>query len=172
MSRKKLDILLIEDNYGDERLVREALEESNCGATLHVVRDGMDALAYLRKDNGHGKASRPDVIFLDLNIPRKSGLEVLTEIKAAPALKSIPVLMLTTSDSQKERAQCIDMKADDYIRKPVDLNDFLQLIQAKESHWRNHIVQVDERSGESDGNSQVRADQGLNLDRAEDTKAS
>jgi two-component system, chemotaxis family, response regulator Rcp1 len=129
-----LKIFLVEDNYGDERLIKEALQESACGSSLEVTRDGVDALAYLRQ------APHPDIIFLDINIPKKSGLEVLAEIKSTPELNSIPVLVLTTSDSMVDREQCLALKADGYIRKPVDLHEFLKLIIATEEDWIKRIA--------------------------------
>jgi chemotaxis family two-component system response regulator Rcp1 len=140
MSSRPLVILLVEDNYGDERLVHEALMESNGGTKLNVVRNGVDALSYLRKEDNYAESARPDLVFLDVNIPKKSGIEVLAEIKSDPDLKSIPVLMLTTSDSLKDKARCIFLKADEYIRKPVDLNDFLRLITAVEKHWKKKLA--------------------------------
>jgi CheY-like chemotaxis protein len=144
MNQMALNILLVEDNYGDERLVREALDESKRGAILNVVRDGVDALSYLRKGEGHADALRPDIIFLDMNIPKKSGLQVLAEIRGEPELTTIPVLMLTTSDSLKEKSRCIELKANEYIRKPVDLNDFLRLIQNVERQWADRISEPKE----------------------------
>jgi two-component system, chemotaxis family, response regulator Rcp1 len=136
-----LKIFLIEDNYGDERLIKEALRESNRGSSVEVTRNGVDALTYLRKESHHAFASRPDIIILDINIPKKSGLEVLAEIKSAPALNSIPVLILTTSDSQADKERCLALKANDYIRKPVDLHEFLKLIIATENAWIERIAQ-------------------------------
>jgi two-component system, chemotaxis family, response regulator Rcp1 len=142
MIQKKLTVLLIEDNYGDEKLVREALSESKRGTTLHVVKDGVEALAYLRQDSGDPETPRPDLILMDLSIPKKSGLEVLAEIKGERSLASIPVLMLTTSDSLRDREKCIELAADAYIRKPIDLDDFFKLIQSTESDWLEKLSRL------------------------------
>ncbi len=143
MSERKLNILLVEDNFGDELLIKEALKSSNCGSHLSVVRDGICALSYLRREGGHSHSSRPDIIFLDVNIPKKSGIEVLAEIKSDQSLNSIRVLMLTTSDSYRDKARCLDLKADAYIRKPVDLEDFLKVIKTTENHYINKLIEPD-----------------------------
>jgi CheY-like chemotaxis protein len=109
---------------------------------LSVVRDGVESLSYLRREEDHRNVRPPDLILLDVNIPKKSGIEVLAEIKSSPGLKLIPVLMLTTADSIKERRLCEDLKADGYLRKPVDLNDFLKLIVATERFWRIKLLNL------------------------------
>jgi chemotaxis family two-component system response regulator Rcp1 len=143
----QLNIFLVEDNYGDERLIKEALKESDRGSCLAVARDGVEALSYLRQEDEHAEASRPDIIFLDINLPKKTGLEVLSEIKSSPALNSIPVLILTTSDSRADRERCLELEASAFIRKPVDLHEFFTLIIATEDDWIKRIQAGRKRGG-------------------------
>jgi two-component system, chemotaxis family, response regulator Rcp1 len=128
-------ILLVEDNAGDVRLTREALREGGIAAELTAVPDGEQALAYLRADGEHADAPRPDLILLDLNLPKKNGLEVLEEVRVDPELRRIPVVMLTTSSSSRDVAACYDRGVNCYVVKPLDLDEFTRLIQAIHSFW-------------------------------------
>ena len=128
-------ILLVEDNAGDVRLTREALREGDIDIELTAVPDGEQALAYLRREGGHADAPRPDLVLLDLNLPKKNGLEVLEEIREDPDLRRLPVLMLTTSASARDVAACYDRGVNCYVVKPLDLDDFTRLVQAIHSFW-------------------------------------
>jgi CheY-like chemotaxis protein len=128
-------ILLVEDNAGDVRLTREALREAQVAVELVAVPDGEQALAYLRRTGEHAEARRPDLILLDLNLPKKNGLEVLEEIKADPALRRTPVTMLTTSSSARDVAACYDRGVNCYVVKPLDLDDFTALVRTIHSFW-------------------------------------
>ena len=126
-------ILLVEDNAGDVRLTREALREADVSIELTAVPDGEQALAFLRNE-GAG-AARPDLILLDLNLPKKNGLEVLEEIKRDPELRRTPVIMLTTSSSARDIAACYERGVNCYIVKPLDLDDFTRLVRAINGFW-------------------------------------
>ncbi len=128
-------ILLVEDNAGDVRLTREALREADVSVELTAVPDGEQALAFLRGEGAHAGAVRPDLILLDLNLPKKNGLEVLEEIKRDPELCRIPVIMLTTSSSARDIAACYDRGVNCYVVKPLDLDDFTRLVQAINGFW-------------------------------------
>ncbi|HTE59878.1 MAG TPA: response regulator [Solirubrobacteraceae bacterium] len=128
-------ILLVEDNAGDVRLTREALREADLEVELTAVPDGEQALAFLRNEGEHAGAPRPDLILLDLNLPKKNGLEVLEEIKRDPALRTMPVIMLTTSSSARDVAACYDLGVNCYVVKPLDLDDFTGLVQAINGFW-------------------------------------
>ena len=128
-------ILLVEDNAGDVRLTREALREADVSIELIAVPDGDEALAFLRGEGAHAGATRPDLILLDLNLPKKNGLEVLEEIKCDPELRRTPVIMLTTSSSARDIAACYDRGVNCYVVKPLDLDDFTRLVQAINSFW-------------------------------------
>ncbi|HYE99933.1 MAG TPA: response regulator [Planctomycetota bacterium] len=132
---KPIEILLVEDNPGDVRLTREVLKETKVRNALHVVGDGVEALAYLRRQGSHAKASRPDLILLDLNLPRKSGREVLADIKNDPDLRRIPVVVLTTSKAERDIVSSYDLHANCYIMKPVDLEQFITVVKAIEGFW-------------------------------------
>lgn len=132
---RKNRILLVEDNPADIRLTKEALKESNSEIVLDVVTDGEEALDFLFKRNAYTEASRPDVILLDLNLPKRTGLEVLNEIKAQEVLKRIPVIVLTTSDAQHDITRAYSAHANCYILKPVDFDEFAQVIQLIETFW-------------------------------------
>lgn len=139
MSIKRLgqpvEILIVEDNPGDIRLTQEALKESKVNNRLSVAQDGVEALAFLRREGEYRDAPRPDVILLDLNLPRMSGREVLAEIKTDPELRRIPVVILTTSKAEEDILKMYDLHANCYITKPVDLNQFLIVIQTIEDFW-------------------------------------
>ena len=128
---RPIEILLVEDNPGDVRLTIEALRESKVRNNLQVARDGVEAMDYLR---GAGTL-RPDLILLDLNLPRKDGREVLAEIKADPSLKTIPVVVLTTSRAEQDVLRTYELQANCYITKPVDLDQFITVVKSIEDFW-------------------------------------
>ena len=128
-SHSPIEILLVEDNPGDVRLTREALRDGKVRNNLNVVDDGVKALEFLRRQGGFGKAPRPDLILLDLNLPRMSGREVLTEIKSDPELRSIPVVVLTTSQAEQDIVKAYELNANCYVTKPVDLDQFITVVK-------------------------------------------
>ncbi len=130
-----IEILLVEDNLGDVALTREALAAGRVANSLTVVRDGEAALAYLRGLPPHQGRPRPDMVLLDLNLPRRSGREVLQEMKADPALRKLPVVILTASRDEVDIVQTYDLHANCYIVKPVDLEQFIRVVQAIEDFW-------------------------------------
>ena len=135
-----IEILLIEDNPGDARLTLEAFKEGRVINKLTVVNDGVEALNYLRRQGQYRNASSPDLILLDLNLPKMDGRQVLAEIKADSELKTIPVVVLTTSASQDDVARAYGSHANCYIRKPVDLDQFLRVVQSIESFWLSLVM--------------------------------
>ena len=128
-------VLLVEDNPGDVRLVREALAEGTVPSELSVARDGVEALAFLRRGDGHADAPRPDVILLDLNLPRMDGREVLQAVKSDPSLRTIPVVVLTSSEADRDIAQAYALHANCYVPKPVDLDRFIAVIHSIQQFW-------------------------------------
>lgn len=130
-----LEILLIEDNPGDVRLTMEALKDAQVANHLHVVRDGVEAMEFLHRSGQYAGAPRPDLILLDLNLPRKDGRQVLKEIKSDDTLRRIPVVVLTTSRAEEDILKAYDLSANCYITKPVDLDQFTQVMQAIEVFW-------------------------------------
>ena len=128
-------ILLVEDSPGDVRLTREAFKEGKLANRLHVVADGEEALAFLHRQGAYRDAVRPDLILLDLNLPKKDGREVLALIKADDALRRIPVVILTTSRAEQDILKAYDLHANCYITKPVDLDQFLLVVKAVEEFW-------------------------------------
>jgi CheY-like chemotaxis protein len=130
-----IEILLVEDNPGDVRLTREALKDAKVRNTLHVAMDGVEALAFLRKEGKHAAAPRPDLILLDLNLPRKNGREVLEEIKQDDALSHIPIVILTTSQAELDIVESYRLHANAYVTKPVDLEQFLKVVGSIEEFW-------------------------------------
>ena len=130
-----VEILMVEDNPGDVRLTQEALKESKVRNKMHVVGDGVEALAFLRREGQYAYAPRPDLILLDLNLPRKNGSEVLTEIKEDPDLRRIPVVILTISQAEEDILKTYDLHANCYITKPVDLDQFLKVVKSIEDFW-------------------------------------
>lgn len=130
-----LEMLLVEDNPDDVDLTIEALEDTKVANRLHVVTDGVAALSFLRREGQYAQAPRPAIILLDLNLPKKDGREVLANIKADPVLRRIPVIVLTTSSSQDDIQQAYAMHANCYITKPVDFEQFVQVVQAIENFW-------------------------------------
>jgi CheY-like chemotaxis protein len=135
MPVEAIEILLVEDNPGDVRLTREALKDSKLHNNLHVVEDGVEALAFLRREGQFSAVPTPDIILLDLNLPRKSGREVLEEIKNDDALKRIPVVVLTTSDDERDILASYSLHANCYITKPVDLSRFITIVKNIKDFW-------------------------------------
>ena len=130
-----IDILLVEDSPTDVLIAREALTEARLLNTIHVVEDGVDALAFLRRQGRFADAPRPDLILLDLNLPRKNGREVLAEIKNDPALKSIPVVVLTTSSAEEDIIRSYSLHANCYVVKPVEFDNFVKAVQSIRQFW-------------------------------------
>lgn len=130
-----IEILLVEDNPGDVRLTVEALKEAKVRNNLHVATDGVEAMEFLRRAGGHAGAPRPDLVLLDLNLPRKDGREVLQEIKTDPELDLIPVVVLTTSQAEQDVLRSYQLHANAFVTKPVDLERFLQVVRSIESFW-------------------------------------
>jgi CheY-like chemotaxis protein len=124
-----IEVLLVEDDPADVVLIQEAFENNALRNTLHVAEDGVEAMAYLRAEGRHAGAPRPDLILLDLNLPRKDGREVLSEIKADARLRSIPVVVLTTSEAEDDIARSYDLHANAYVAKPVDFGDFEEVVR-------------------------------------------
>lgn|SRR5574340_280111 len=137
---KPIEILLVEDNPGDVRLTREALKEAKVINNLNVIKDGMEALAYLRKEGPYAAAPRPHLILLDLNLPKRDGREVLATIKADEALKRIPVVVLTTSQDEQDVLKSYNLHANCYITKPVDLDQFIRVVRSIEDFWLGIVV--------------------------------
>lgn len=129
------EVLLVEDNPADVRLTQEAMKEGRLLNHLHVVADGEQALQFLRQEEPYTTAPRPDLILLDLNLPRKSGRDVLAEIKTIPSLLSIPSVVLTTSKADEDVSQTYQLGANCFITKPVDLDKFIAVVQQIESFW-------------------------------------
>ena len=130
-----IEILLVEDNPGDVRLTKEALKDAKVRNNLHVAMDGVEALAFLRKQGKYSAVVRPDLILLDLNLPRKNGREVLEEIKQDPALQHIPIVILTTSQAEQDVLESYRLRANAYVTKPVDLDQFLKVVGSIEEFW-------------------------------------
>jgi chemotaxis family two-component system response regulator Rcp1 len=130
-----MQILLVEDSPTDQLLAREAFAVAALRNDLHVVADGVEAMAYLRAQGKYEEAVRPDLILLDLNLPRKDGCEVLAEIKGSDSLKRIPVVVLTTSESSADISRAYELHANCYVSKPVDFGDFKRTIQAIQDFW-------------------------------------
>ena len=134
-----VEILLVEDNPGDVRLTREALEEGKVLNNLNVARDGVEAMAFLRRQGRYAEARRPQLILLDLNLPRKDGREVLSEIKGDGSLKRIPVVVLTTSGAEQDVFDSYDLQANCYITKPIELDLFLETVRSMVDFWMNVV---------------------------------
>jgi CheY-like chemotaxis protein len=142
---QKLQVLMVEDNPGDVELTRECLAEGKVRVDLHVAADGLDALAFLRRETPHQNAPRPDLILLDLNLPKMNGREVLETIKADDGLKQIPVVVLTSSAAEEDIARTYRLHANCYVQKPVDLERFMSIITAIDEFWFN-VVSLPTRS--------------------------
>jgi CheY-like chemotaxis protein len=133
--RDPVEILLAEDNPGDVKLTKKALEQGKLVNNLHVVTDGVETMAYLRNEGEYADTPRPDLILLDLNMPRKGGKEVLQELKADDDLKRIPVVVLTSSDAEEDVVRSYELHANAYLTKPVDFDGFLEVIDTLEEFW-------------------------------------
>lgn len=133
--KKCIEILLVEDNPADVLLMEEALQEAGSCNNLHVVNDGEEAMAFLRGQGVYAAALRPDLVMLDLNLPKKDGREVLKEMKEDSCLSSIPVIIISTSQSEEEILNSYRLHANCFISKPVDLNHFIEIVQAIDSFW-------------------------------------
>ncbi len=134
-SLKHIEILLVEDSPSDVLIAREALSEARLINTIHVAEDGVQAMQFLRREEPFASAPRPDLILLDLNLPRKNGREVLAEIKEDPELKSIPVVVLTTSSAEEDILRSYDLHANCYVVKPVEFENFVQAVQSIRHFW-------------------------------------
>ena len=139
---RPVEILLVEDNPADARLALEALREAKVHNNLHWMPNGIEAMAFLRREGKYATATRPDLILLDLNLPRKDGREVLADIKADAQLRRIPVVILTTSQAEEDIATAYHLYANSYISKPVDLDQFIRVVQSIESFWLRGVVQL------------------------------
>jgi two-component system, chemotaxis family, response regulator Rcp1 len=135
VGRAAIDVLLVEDSPGDVRLTQEALRDANRSICLHVAADGIDAIAFLRKQGEYTAAPRPDLILLDLNLPRMDGREVLAYIKADPHLKTIPTIILTTSDAERDVVESYKLQANCFLTKPVQLEAFESLVKSINDFW-------------------------------------
>lgn len=134
-SPKPIDILLVEDDEGDILLTKKALSDGKIYNSLHVAKNGVEALAFLRREGEHADAPRPDMVLLDLNMPRMDGRETLANIKQDENLRSIPVVVLTTSDADQDILKSYDLQASCYITKPVDLPQFTKVVGAIKDFW-------------------------------------
>jgi CheY-like chemotaxis protein len=134
-----IDILVVEDNPGDVRLIMEVLKQGTLRSRISVARDGVEAIAFLRRQGAFVDAPRPQLVLLDLNLPRKSGREVLEEIKTDPDLRRIPVIVLTTSAADQDVLRAYDLHANSYINKPVDLKRFKVVIRSIEDFWLSNV---------------------------------
>jgi CheY-like chemotaxis protein len=130
-----VDVLLVEDNPGDVRLTVEALKESKLYVNLHVAKDGMEAIEFLKRQGPFADSRRPDLVLLDLNLPKKDGREVLAEIKADPELWRIPVVVLTTSRAEEDILRTYNLHANCYVSKPVGLDQFIKVVQSINEFW-------------------------------------
>ena len=130
-----VEILLAEDNPGDYRLTQEALREGKVYNNLHWVQDGVEALEFLRQRGRYGDVPRPDIVLLDLNLPKKDGREVLSEIKSDESLRAIPVVILTTSQAEEDVLRSYDLHANCYVTKPVDLEKFIVVVRSIDAFW-------------------------------------
>lgn len=141
---RPVEILLVEDSPADIVLIQELFEESRILASIHVVEDGETAIAYLRRSEGFEDAVRPDLVLLDLNLPKKNGTEVLKVVKGSPGLRRIPVVVLTTSDEEADVLRSYDLHANSYITKPVDFDQFHDVVRSIEDFWFSIVRLPDE----------------------------
>lgn len=146
-NQNPVDILLVEDNPADVRLTEEVLKEGRIYSNLHVVTDGEEALSFLRRSDKYANVPRPDLILLDLNLPRKDGREVLAVIKADPDLRQIPVVVLTTSRNDDDIQQIYDLHGNCFITKPVDLDQFIYVIKTINNFWLTLVEYPTRSSG-------------------------
>jgi two-component system, chemotaxis family, response regulator Rcp1 len=134
-----MEVLLVEDSPGDVRLTREALREANRAVHLHVACDGVEAMAFLKRAGVHAKAPRPDLVLLDLNLPRMDGREVLSTMKADQSLKTIPIIILTTSEAEVDIVKSYQLQANCYLSKPVQLEAFESLVKSINDFWLTRV---------------------------------
>jgi len=134
-----LDVLLVEDNLGDVRLIRETFRDVNRSIRLHLAADGVEAMAFLRREGPNALAPRPVLILLDLNLPKMDGREVLAEVKADIDLKTIPIVILTTSDAESDITRSYELQANCYLTKPVRLEDFENLVKSVNDFWLTRV---------------------------------
>ncbi|MGI9533990.1 MAG: response regulator [Thermodesulfobacteriota bacterium] len=139
-SAQPIEILIVEDNPGDARLAVEALTEGKIANKISIVEDGVEAISFLRRENGYSDAPRPDLILLDLNLPKMNGKDVLAIIKKDLELKRIPVVILTTSDADQDIFATYELHANCYITKPVDFDQFINVIQSVENFWLSVVI--------------------------------
>ncbi|MGO8761250.1 MAG: response regulator [Desulfobaccales bacterium] len=139
-SCRPIEILMVEDNPGDVRLTVEALKEGKVRNNLHTVADGVQAMAFLRRQGQYADATRPDLVLLDLNLPKMNGREVLAEIKEDPELRRIPVVILTVSKAEQDILKSYNLHANCYITKPVDLDQFLGVVKSIENFWLTVVM--------------------------------
>jgi two-component system, chemotaxis family, response regulator Rcp1 len=139
-SCRPIEILMVEDNPGDIRLTVEALKAGKVRNNFHTVENGEDAMTFLRRQGNFAGAPRPDLILLDLNLPKKNGREVLAEIKADPDLRRIPVVILTASEAEQDILRSYNLHANCYITKPVDLERFIEVVKSVESFWLTVVM--------------------------------
>lgn len=137
---RPIEILLVEDNPGDIRLMRESFKDAKVRNNINHVGDGITALAYLRREGPYARAPRPDIILLDLNLPKKDGREVLAVIKSDDDLRRIPVVILTTSRAEEDIVKSYDLHANCYISKPVDLEQFMHVVRSIENFWFTIVI--------------------------------
>ena len=137
---KHIEILLVEDSPADILITREAFQDARLMNTIHVVEDGVKALEFLRREGTYASAPRPDLILLDLNLPRKNGREVLAEIKEHDEFKAIPVIVLTTSNADEDILNAYNLHANCYVIKPVGFDNFLKAVQSIENFWFSIVV--------------------------------
>jgi two-component system, chemotaxis family, response regulator Rcp1 len=135
-----IDILLVEDNPGDVRLTREALKEARVRNTVHVVPDGVEAMAFFRRQGPYVSAPRPDLVLLDLSLPKKDGRTVLAEVKSDPDLRRIPVVVLTTSRAERDILGAYDLHANAYVAKPVDFERYAVVVESIEDFWLDAVT--------------------------------
>ena len=142
-ANRPVEILLVEDNPGDERLTREALKEGKVYSNLHWVKDGVEAMEFLRREGKYKDVPRPDIILLDLNLPKKDGREVLQDIKNDDALKRIPVVVLTTSKAEEDVLRTYNLHANCFVTKPVDLDKFMVVVKSIDDFWLTVVTLPD-----------------------------
>ena len=144
-ARTTIDVLLVEDDPGDTLMIREAFEHHEITHRLHHVADGVEAMAFLRGEDEHAGSPRPDLILLDLNLPRMDGREVLKRVKGDPALRAIPIVVLTTSDADEDILRSYDLHANAYVTKPVDFDRFVEVVRLTDDFFVN-VVKLPRRS--------------------------
>jgi CheY-like chemotaxis protein len=143
--RRVIDVLLVEDDPGDELMIREAFEHHELRHSLHHVADGVEAMRFLRQEDGYGASPRPDLILLDLNLPRMDGRQVLREVKGDPALRAIPVVVLTTSEADEDILRSYELHANAYVTKPVDFDHFIEVVRMTDDFFVN-VVKLPRRA--------------------------